>query len=135
MPSTPVKLANTIHIRDFVDCVLADRTRPKTENFVEIHTDVNVFKEDEFYDSGITVEPIHTCIRAYLTESERDLYVTNAFFYAEGRFSTAVTPENKLEITVHALGLQRCDILKLPNFTFFWSLIPSFQASRRCIQL
>jgi hypothetical protein len=115
----PPALVNTIHIRDFVDCVLADRTRPETANFVEIHTDVNIFQEDEFYDSGITVEPIHTCIRAYLTASERDLYVTNAFFYAEGRFSTAVTTENKLEITVQAFGLQRCDILKLPNFISF----------------
>jgi hypothetical protein len=119
MPSTLVKLANTIHIRDFVDRVLADRTRPETENFVEIHTDVNIFQEDGFYDPGITVEPIHTCIRTYLTESERDLYVPDAFFYAEGRFSTAVTTENKLEITVQALGLQRYDILKLPNFIFF----------------
>ena len=115
----PYALANTIHIRGFVGCVLADRTRPETENAVEIHTDVNIFQEDKFYDSGITVEPIHTCIRAYLTEFERDLYVTNAFFYAQGRFGTAVTTENKLEITVQALGLQRCDILKLPNFISF----------------
>jgi len=113
MPSTLAKLANTIHIRDFVDYVLADRTRPQTGNYVEIHTDVTVFQEDEFYDSGITVEPIHTCIHAYLTESERDLYTTDAFFYAQGRFSAAVTTENKLEVTVKALGL------KPPNFISF----------------
>jgi hypothetical protein len=115
----PPNWANTIHIRDFVDCVHTDRTRPGIANCVEIHTDVNVFQEDEFYDSGITVEPIHTCIRAYLTASERDLYVTNAFFYADGLFSAAVTTENKLEITVKALSLQRCDILKLSNFISF----------------
>jgi hypothetical protein len=119
MPSTSAKLANTIHIRDFVDDVLADRTQPNKRNYFEIHTDVNIFQEDGFYDPGITVEPIHTCIRTYLTASERGLYVTNAFFYAEGRFKAAVTTENKLEITVHALGLQRCDILKLPNFRSF----------------
>lgn len=119
MPSTSAKLANTIHIRDFVDDVLADRTQPNKRNYFEIHTDVNIFQEDGFYDSGITVEPIHTCIRTYLTASERGLYVPNAFFYAEGRFKAAVTTENKLEITVHALGLQRCDILKLPNFRSF----------------
>jgi hypothetical protein len=116
MSSALPKLTNTIHIRDFVDSVLADPTRPETANYFEIHTDVNVFQEDGFYSSGITVEPIHTRIRAYLTQSERELYLTNAFFYADGRFSTAITTDNKLEITVQALSLQRCDTLKLTQF-------------------
>ena len=116
----PSPWVNTIHIRDFVDCVHPDRTRPGKPNFVEIHAGVNVFQEDEFYDSGIIVEPIRTCIRAYLTKSERDLYATNAFFYADGPFSAAVTTDNKLEITVvKALSLQRCDILNLPNLISF----------------
>lgn len=111
MPSTLHTFSNTIHIRDFILDVVPDGTRAQStnSNYVEIHADVNVFPEDDFYDSTITVQPIHTCIRAYLTSPTRELYVPNAFFYADGRFSTAITTENKLQITVQALSLERCD--------------------------
>lgn len=111
MPSTLTKFTNTIHIRDFVLNVVPDRTRSQSENspYVEIHADINVFPEDKFYDSTVTVEPIHARIRAYLPSEERALYVPDAFFYADGRFHTTITEENKLEITVQALSLERCD--------------------------
>ena len=67
------KLPNTIHIRDFVTHILQDRTQPDILNYFEIHTDVNIFPEDDFYDSSITVDPIHTYIRAYLSASARNL--------------------------------------------------------------
>ena len=107
MSSSLPKLTNAIHIRDFVDTVLPDRTRSETPNYVEIHADVNIFQEDDFYDPGITVEPIHAYIRTYLTQSDLDLFTTNAFFYADGKFSTAITSDNKLEIVMQALSLQR----------------------------
>lgn len=109
MPSTSRTFSNTIHIRDFVLNIVPDETRIQStnSNYFEIHSDVNVFSEDDFYDHSITVEPIHTCIRAYLPSPTRELYVPNAFFYADGRFSTSVTAKNKLKIDVHALSLER----------------------------
>jgi hypothetical protein len=108
MPST---FTNTIHIRDFVLNVVPAKTRLQSENsrYIDIHADVNVFSEDKFSDSTVIVEPIHACIRAYLTSGERPLYVPDAFFYAEGRFHTIITEENKLEIMVQTLSLKRCD--------------------------
>ncbi len=106
---------SAIHIRDFVDEVVADRNRLDDENYVEIHTDVNIFQEDFFYDSRIIVEPIHCSIHAYLTQSHRELYSTNAFFYADGRFATTVI-EDKLQITVQAFSLQRYG-----TFRFFFT--------------
>ena len=106
MSSRPPTLINTIHLRDFVDSVVGDPTRADT-NYIEIQTDINIFEEDRFYSSNVIAEPIHTRIRAYVTQAERDLYVPNAFFYADGRFTTAVTSDNILEITVHALSLMR----------------------------
>src|SRR6266513_4546029 len=103
MPST---FTNTIHIRDFVLNVVSART---PSGNIDIHADVNVFSEDQCSDSTVIVEPIHTCIHAYLTSGERPLYVPDAFFYAEGRFHTIITEENKLEIVVQTHSLNRCD--------------------------
>ena len=113
MSSNPAKAMSVIHIRDFVDEVVADRNRPEDENYVEIHTDINIFQEDNFYDSRVIVEPIQCCMHAYLTPSDRDSYKTNAFFYADGRFTTA-TVEEKLQIIVQVLSLQRFGISKFP---------------------
>jgi len=109
MPSTLPRFTNTIHIRDFVVDVGPDRTRPGVPNSIEIHADINVFPEDNFYDSTVTVEPIHTSIRVYLTPSNRELYIPNAFFYAAGPFSTTMMTDNKLKITVRPLSIERCD--------------------------
>jgi hypothetical protein len=116
MSSRPLTLINTIHLRDFMDSVVGDPTRRDT-NYIEIQTDINIFEENRFYSSNVIVEPVHTRIRAYVTQAERDLYVPNAFFYADGRFTAAVTSDNILEITVHAFSLMRCVILD-PSSSF-----------------
>lgn len=110
MASPMPKLANTIHIRDFIDDVLPDSSRPNAPNCVEIHSNINIFPEDEFYDLNVVVEPIHTCIRTYLKQTERSLYTPNAFFYVDGRFITTLNPEGNLEITVYALSIERYTI-------------------------
>ena len=75
---------SAIHFRDFVDDVVPDQNQPNDENYVKIHTDINIFQEDNFYDSRIIVEPIHCCIHVYLMQSDCELYDTNAFFYVDG---------------------------------------------------
>ena len=97
---------NTIHLRDFVDDVQNDSSRT-SPNHMEIHSDINVFSEAGFSSTNITTEPIHICIRAYLTQEERALYTTNAFFYADGTFYTTLKADGTLEITVHSLSLMR----------------------------
>jgi hypothetical protein len=130
MSSASTKLMSAIHIRDFVDEVVPDRNRPDDENYVEIHADVNIFPEDDFYDSRITIEPIHCYIHAYLTLSDRELYKTNAFFYVDGRFATTIV-EDKLQITIQALSLQRYDFFEffITQISFLMSLL---QTSWRC---
>ena len=104
MASRSPTLTNTIYLRDFVDCVTDNPTR--LENYVEIQTDVNIFEENRFHSTDVVVEPIHTRIYAYITPAEREVYIPNAFFYAEGRFTTAIS-DDRLEIIVHALSLMR----------------------------
>jgi hypothetical protein len=104
-------LTNTIHIRDFVDEV--DPSPTQLDNYIDIKTDVNIFQENRFSSSDVIVEPIPTRIRAYVSPAEREAYAPNAFFYAEGRFATSITSDNKLEITVHAFSLMRYVTLTL----------------------
>ncbi|PVH91912.1 hypothetical protein DM02DRAFT_606043, partial [Periconia macrospinosa] len=92
-----------IHLRDFVDAITDDPTRQSAPNYTEIQTDINIFDEDLFYSPNITVEPIRTRIRVYLTREERGLYLPNTFFYCDGRFSTTLSTDNVLEIGIQAL--------------------------------
>ena len=99
--------SSIIHIRDFVDSIADDPSRESPSNHVEILTEANVFEEDNFYSPSIVVEPIPTRIYAYMTREIRDLYLPNTFFYADGRFSTALSTDNTLEIKIQTLSLMR----------------------------
>ncbi|KAM9876014.1 hypothetical protein VDGL01_09917 [Verticillium dahliae] len=99
--------SNLIHIRDFVDNIMDDPTRENAPNYVQIQTEINIFEEDAFYSSDVKVEPVRALIHAYLTREERDLYVPNTFFFADGRFSATQSPDDSLEINVQALSLKR----------------------------
>jgi hypothetical protein len=96
-----------IHLRDFIDAITDDPTRENAPNYIEIQTDINIFEEDRFCSPNIIAEPIRTRIHAYLTREERDLYAPNTFFYADGRFSTALSTDDTLEINIQALSLMR----------------------------
>jgi hypothetical protein len=96
-----------IHLRDFVDIVVDDPTRDNAPNYVEIQTDINVFEEDGFHSPDIVAEPIPARIHAYLTREERELYVPNTFFYADGRFSTSLLTDGSLVIGIQTLSLMR----------------------------
>jgi hypothetical protein len=127
--STPY--TNAIHIRDFVDAVTDDPNKADNHNYIEIQSDINVFNEDQFYTRRVTVEPIRARVRAYIPQVERDVYIPNAFFYANGRFSTTTTSDNTLGITVYALSLKRYFHYLCPNQH---QANPS-QPPRRCFRL
>ncbi len=95
-----------IHLRDFIDTIIEDSTRG-VPNYAEIHADINIFDEDDFYSPDIIAEPIRTRIRAYMTQDEQNIYVPNAFFYADGRFSAVLSTDGALEINIQALSLMR----------------------------
>jgi len=106
MMSRQPTLSNTIHLRDFVDIVTDDPTRSNT-SYVEIQTELNIFGEDQFYSPQVIVEPIRTRIHAYMKPEERELYVSDTFFYVDGRFSTALADDDTLEIIVQAFSVMR----------------------------
>jgi hypothetical protein len=99
--------STTIHLRDYIDAIADDPTREASPNYIQIKADVNVPEEAGFYSSSITTEPIRTYIYAYLKQEERDSYVSDAFIYAAGRFSTALSADGELEINVQAFSLMR----------------------------
>jgi len=109
-------LTNTIHVRDFVDEVV----QHADGNNVEIRTDIHIFREDGFHSPKVIVEPIRTRIRTYLTPQDRELYVPNTFYFADGRFTTAMTSDNTLEIVVQAFSLKRYVVLNLTRSLTLW---------------
>ncbi|KAK9438541.1 hypothetical protein VB005_08102 [Metarhizium brunneum] len=96
-----------IDLRDFVDAITDDPTRENAPNYVEIQTDLNIFEEDGFHDPNIATDPIRTRIHTYLTQEQRELYLPGAFFYADGRFFTALSMNGTLEISTQTLSLMR----------------------------
>jgi hypothetical protein len=106
--SRPPLFSNTIHIRDFVDSVVSDPARENAPNYVEIHTDIDIFEENDSFNHDIVVEPIRARIHAYLSSREQNLYCPNAFFYAHGRFSAIQIEDGTLELNVQSLSLMRC---------------------------
>ncbi|KAK3364011.1 hypothetical protein B0T25DRAFT_443757 [Lasiosphaeria hispida] len=101
--------SNIIHLHDFIDTITDDPSHD-VPNFVEIQTDINIFEEDGFYSPNIIVKPVHACIHMYMTREQRDAYVPNAFFYADGRFSAAPSENGTPEINIQALSLMRCHL-------------------------
>ena len=99
MSSQTVILPNTIHIRDFVDKNERDSTKAGTVNYLKIHSDINICQEDNFLSTNIIVNLVWARVRAYIAQEHRDLYIPDAIFYTDGRFSTATTDSN-LELTV-----------------------------------
>ena len=105
-----------IHLRDFVDTITDDSTRD-APNHVEIHADINISHEDGFNSPDIVVEPIRTRVHVYMTRDERDLYLPNTFFYADGRFTTVLSADGDLEIRIQALSWF-CMLQNLPESSF-----------------
>ncbi|KAL8366220.1 hypothetical protein RB595_004810 [Gaeumannomyces hyphopodioides] len=97
--------SSIIHLRDFVDTITDDSTRD-APNHVEIRADINIFDEDGFDSPNIIAEPIRTRIHVYMARGERNLYLPNTF-YADGRFSTVLSADGDLEISIQALSLMR----------------------------
>ena len=107
MASRFSNLTNTIHIRDFVDSISPDPTKPGSPSYVEISSHINLFGEDDFSCSDVIVSPLRARLRAYVPAADHDMFTQDAFYYADGRFSTVVSPEGSLEILVHIFCLTR----------------------------
>ena len=120
MSSSPSKFPSVIHVRDFMDSIMPDHTQPESPNYVEILADVNIIEEEHFQTLSVIAESISTCIHAYLPPPQRDLFITNAFFYAIGRFATSSTSDGHLQLTIEILSLERYLIL-----SFLYSILLS----------
>ena len=72
---------SAIHIYNFINEVVADQNQSDNENYIKIHTDMNIFQENFFYNFRIIIELIHYFIHTYFIQSYHDLYSTNIFFY------------------------------------------------------
>ncbi|GFG21446.1 hypothetical protein IFM5058_11047 [Aspergillus udagawae] len=91
----------TIHIRDFIDCVEPDPTRPSKNLALQLRLSLNIPDKDEQSDD-VTQGDIPTLIRFFSQTTRNEIYQPNVFIYAWGSFLTATTQEDGFHILLHA---------------------------------
>ena len=104
MPSNQSSLA-ILHIRDFIEHVEPDPTRPGKGLFMQLRVSLNIPDKDVQSDD-VEQDDIPTLIRFFNEENRPALYQPNAFVYAWGSFLTNSDSEG-FHILLHANSVDR----------------------------
>ncbi|KAF9884019.1 hypothetical protein FE257_002407 [Aspergillus nanangensis] len=92
----------TIHIRDFIDSIEPDPTRPGKNLALQLRLSLNIPAKDEQSDDVVTQGDIPTLIRFFSQTTRSEIYQSNVFIYAWVSFLTATTQEDGCHILLHA---------------------------------
>lgn len=95
-----------LHIRDFIDHVEPDPTRPGKGLALQMHVSLNIPDKDAQSDD-VEQNDIRTLIRFFTESNRSSLYQPNAFVYACGSFLTDSTPDQDFHIILHAHTVDR----------------------------
>jgi hypothetical protein len=95
-----------IHIRDFIDHVEPDPTRPGKGLSMQLRISLNIpckgIQSDDVEQNGIP-----TLVRFFNEGNQSDLYKPNAFVYSSGSFLTTSSDAEKFHIVIHAHNIDR----------------------------
>ena len=95
-----------IHVRDFIDSVEPDPTRPGRALSMQLGVSLNIpFKDIESDD--VESNEIPTLIRFFNEGNQSDIYQPNAFIYSSGAFLTTSSEDDGFHIILHAHNLDR----------------------------
>jgi hypothetical protein len=95
-----------LHIRDFIEQVEQDPTRPGKGLALQLRTSLNIPEKDAQSDD-IEQQDIPTLIRFFSDPGQADIYRENTFIYAWGSFLTATTQDQGFHILLHAHTVDR----------------------------
>ena len=95
-----------IHIRDFINHVEPDPTRPGKGLALQLHVSLNLPDKDAQSDD-VEQKEVPTLVRFFTEASRSDLYRPNAFIYAWGTFLTTTTEDLGFHILLHAHTVDR----------------------------
>ncbi|CAI7627757.1 unnamed protein product [Penicillium pancosmium] len=95
-----------IHIRDFVEHVEPDPTRPGKGLSMQLRVLLNIPQRD-IQSDDVEQDEIPTLIRFFNDSNQPDLYKANTFVYSSGSFLTNSSENEKFHIVLHAHNLDR----------------------------
>lgn len=95
-----------LHIRDFIENVEPDPTRPGKGFPIQLRVSLNIPSKDVQSDD-VEQEDIPALIRFFNEGNRPDLYQPNAFVYSSGAFLTTTSDEEGFHIVLHAHSLDR----------------------------
>src|SRR5467141_3904901 len=94
-----------VHIRDFIEEVRRDPTRPGYDSALQLHADVNVPPvQGEELSDDVDFLPIPTLIRYFAPGGQVDLYQPTIFVYARGQFRMSNSQDGLPQILVNAFA-------------------------------
>jgi hypothetical protein len=95
-----------LHIRDFVENVEPDPTRPGKGLSIQLRVSLNIPSKD-IQSEDVEQNEIPTLIRFFNEGNRPDLYQPNAFVYSSGSFLTTSSDDEGFHIVLHAHNLDR----------------------------
>lgn len=105
MPSNK-SFPTVLHIRDFIEQVEQDPTRPGKGLALQLRISLNIPEKDTQSDD-VEQQDIPTMIRFFSDHGRSDIYNENCFVYAWGSFLTATTQDQGFHILLHAHTVDR----------------------------
>ncbi|KAJ6168290.1 hypothetical protein N7497_001133 [Penicillium chrysogenum] len=113
-----------IHIRDFVEHVEPDPTRPGKGLSMQLRISLNIPWKD-IQPDDVEQDDIPTLVRFFNEGNQSDLYKPNTFVYSSGSFLTTSSDDEELfHIVLHAHSLDRHPgNEKISNLTFLGVVI------------
>jgi hypothetical protein len=108
MPSNKSSLA-ILHIRDFIEHVEPDPTRPGKGLSMQLRVSLNIPDKDVQSDD-VEQDDIPTLIRFFNEGNRPGIYQPNAFLYAWGSFLTDSSDSEDFHILLHANNVDRLAI-------------------------
>jgi hypothetical protein len=105
MPSN-ISFPAILHIRDFIDHVEPDPTRPGKGLSMQLRVSLNI-PEKDVQSEDVEQKDIPTLIRFFNEGNRPGLYQPNAFVYASGSFLTSSSDDAEFHIILHAHNVDR----------------------------
>lgn len=102
-----------LHIRDFIDHVEPDPTRPGQSHSLQMRLSLNIPDKDVQSDDVEQID-IPTLVRFFNDGNRTDLYQPNTFIYAWGSFLTSTSDDEDFHILLHANSVDRSVPLQPP---------------------
>jgi hypothetical protein len=95
-----------LHIRDFIDHVEQDPTRPGKGLSMQLRVSLNIPDKD-IQSDDVEQDAIPTLIRFFNEGNRPDLYQPNTFIYAWGSFLANASNSEDFHILLHANSVDR----------------------------